>query len=257
MNKAEKIIEIDKLAVNYQTEDTVLRAISEISLSIYDNDFICILGPSGCGKSTLLNVIAGFIAPSEGAILMQGEPVVGPDWNRGVVFQSASLYPWMSVRKNVEFGPRIKGLSKDEISKIATHFLKQIHLLEVENLPPFQLSGGMRQRVALARALANEPDILLLDEPFGALDALTRIHMQQLVRTIWKENKNTIFMITHDVDEALSLGTRLLVMSKSPGTIIREFKSDFSYAIDEKTGRMHVDEKYLTLREEILNLIDI
>ncbi|WKY45671.1 ABC transporter ATP-binding protein [Eubacteriaceae bacterium ES2] len=255
--KADRIIEIEKLVVEYQNEETKLRAVSQIDLTIYKNDFICLLGPSGCGKSTLLNVIAGFIPPSQGSILMQGEPVVGPDWNRGVVFQSASLYPWMSVRKNVEFGPRIKGLSKTEISKIATHFLKQIHLLEVEDLPPFQLSGGMRQRVALARALANEPAILLLDEPFGALDALTRIHMQQLVRSIWKENKNTIFMITHDVDEALSLGTRILVMSKSPGTIIREFKSDFSYAINEKTGRLQLDDKYLALREEILNLIDI
>ncbi|MDK2961188.1 MAG: taurine transport system ATP-binding protein, partial [Eubacteriaceae bacterium] len=192
-------------------------------------DFICVLGPSGCGKSTLLNVIAGFIPPSEGSILMQGQPVVGPDWNRGVVFQSASLYPWMSVRQNVEFGPKIKGLPKGQVSEIATHFLKQIHLLDVEDLPPFQLSGGMRQRVALARALANEPAILLLDEPFGALDALTRIHMQQL----------------------------LLVMSKSPGSIIREFQSDFSYAVDQKTGRLQLDEKYLALREEILNLIDI
>ncbi|MDI3535670.1 MAG: taurine transport system ATP-binding protein [Eubacteriaceae bacterium] len=254
---ADRIIEIKKLAVDYQTDETKLRAVTQIDLSIDKNDFICVLGPSGCGKSTLLNVIAGFIPPSEGSILMQGQPVVGPDWNRGVVFQSASLYPWMSVRQNVEFGPKIKGLPKGQVSEIATHFLKQIHLLDVEDLPPFQLSGGMRQRVALARALANEPAILLLDEPFGALDALTRIHMQQLVRTIWKENKNTIFMITHDVDEALALGTRLLVMSKSPGSIIREFQSDFSYAVDQKTGRLQLDEKYLALREEILNLIDI
>lgn len=254
---ADRIIEIKQLAVDYQTDETKLRAVSQIDLSIGKNDFICVLGPSGCGKSTLLNVIAGFIPPSEGSILMQGQPVVGPDWNRGVVFQSASLYPWMSVRQNVEFGPKIKGLPKGQVSEIATHFLKQIHLLDVEDLPPFQLSGGMRQRVALARALANEPAILLLDEPFGALDALTRIHMQQLVRTIWKENKNTIFMITHDVDEALALGTRLLVMSKSPGSIIREFQSDFSYAVDQKTGRLQLDEKYLALREEILNLIDI
>lgn len=255
---SELIIEIDNLTVDYPNENESVRALDGVNLKIYQHDFICVLGPSGCGKSTLLNVIAGFTRPSEGTFLMQGQPVAGPDSQRGVVFQSASLYPWMSVRKNVEFGPKIKGLPKDQITRIASHYLTQVNLLEVADQPPFQLSGGMKQRVALARALANEPAILLLDEPFGALDALTRIHMQQLVRKIWKDDRNTIFMITHDVDEALSLGTRLLVMSKGPGTIIQEFEVDFcDRLIDERTGRVHVDANYLTLKEEILDLIDV
>lgn len=255
--KNELIIEIDNLTVDYPNENEPVRALDGVNLKINQHDFICVLGPSGCGKSTLLNVIAGFTLPSKGTFLMQGQPVSGPDRQRGVVFQSASLYPWMSVRKNVEFGPKIKGLPKDEITRIANHYLTQVHLLEVADQPPFQLSGGMKQRVALARALANEPAILLLDEPFGALDALTRIHMQQLVRKIWKDDQNTIFMITHDVDEALSLGTRLLVMSKSPGTIIQEFTVDFCDRIDKRTGRVQVDASYLALKEEILDLIDV
>jgi len=151
--KNELIIEIDNLTVDYPNENEPVRALDGVNLKINQHDFICVLGPSGCGKSTLLNVIAGFTLPSEGTFLMQGQSVSGPDRQRGVVFQSASLYPWMSVRKNVEFGPKIKGLPKDEITRIANHYLTQVHLLEVADQPPFQLSGGMKQRVALARAL--------------------------------------------------------------------------------------------------------
>ncbi len=255
--KNELLIEISKLGVEYLTNSEPIRAIENINLNIYRGDFICVLGPSGCGKSTLLKVLAGFLQQTEGIFLMNGQVVAGPDWNRGVIFQSASLYPWMSVRKNIEFGPKMKGFSKIESSKIASHYLKQVDLVEFENQATFELSGGMKQRVALARVLANEPEVMLMDEPLGALDALTRIHMQKLIRNIWKENHNTIFMITHDVDEALSLGTRVLVMSKNPGTIIKELDLDFiENAVDSKTGRIHTNEKYLNLKEEILDLID-
>lgn len=256
--KKECLIEIKNLSVTYSMNNEPLKAIHDIDLNIYKGDFICILGPSGCGKSTLLKVLAGFLKQTEGSFLMKGKEVAGPDWNRGVVFQSASLYPWMSVRKNVEFGPKMKGLAKSEISQIASHYLEEVHLLNSEDQATFELSGGMKQRVALARVLANEPEVMLMDEPFGALDALTRIHMQKLVRGIWQRNHNTIFMITHDVDEALSLGTRAIVMSKSPGTIIKELKLDFlEKAIDTKTGRVHMDEDYIKAKEEILDLIDI
>ena len=252
------LIEIKDLSVVYSTSSEPLKAIHDIDLNIYKGDFICVLGPSGCGKSTLLKVLAGFLKETQGSVLMKGKEIQGPDWNRGVVFQSASLYPWMNVRKNVEFGPRMKGLAKEEIDKIASHYLEEVHLLKFEDQATFELSGGMKQRVALARVLANEPEVMLMDEPFGALDALTRIHMQKLVRGIWQKNHNTIFMITHDVDEALSLGTRAIVMSKSPGTIIKELKLDFyEKAIDARTGRVHMDEEYIKMKEEILDLIDI
>lgn len=253
----ECLIEIENLSVTYTTNNEPLKAIYDIDLNIYKGDFICVLGPSGCGKSTLLKVLAGFLKQTEGSFLMKGKEIEGPDWNRGVVFQSASLYPWMNVRKNVEFGPKMKGLAKAEIARIADHYLEEVQLLKFADQATFELSGGMKQRVALARVLANEPEVMLMDEPFGALDALTRIHMQKLVRGIWQKNKNTIFMITHDVDEALSLGTRALVMSKSPGTIIKELKLDFhEKAIDARSGRVHMDEKYIKMKEEILDLID-
>ncbi|MGV8905623.1 MAG: ABC transporter ATP-binding protein [Acetobacterium sp.] len=256
-NSGDILIEIKNLGVQYLSNKQTFKAIHDINLNIYRGDFICVLGPSGCGKSTLLNVIAGFLKQTEGLFLMQGKEVDGPDWHRGVVFQSPSLYPWMSVRKNIEFGPKMKGLPKEEISEIATHYLKQVNLLKFEDQATFELSGGMKQRVALARVLANEPEVMLMDEPLGALDALTRIHMQKLIRQIWNENHNTIFMITHDVDEALSLGTRVLVMSNSPGTIIKELDLDFiENAVDSRTGRVHINEEYLNLKEEILDLID-
>lgn len=256
-NSREILIEIKNLSVDYSTNKEPLKAIHDINLNIYRGDFICVLGPSGCGKSTLLKVIAGFLKQTKGTFLMKGKEVDGPDWSRGVVFQSASLYPWMNVRKNIEFGPKMKGLSKEAISKIATHYLEQVNLLKFEDQATFELSGGMKQRVALARVLANEPEVMLMDEPLGSLDALTRIHMQKLIRNIWNENHNTIFMITHDVDEALSLGTRVLVMSSSPGTIIKELDLNFiENAVDSRTGRVHINEEYLNFKEAILDLID-
>ncbi len=257
-NSRDALIEIKNLGVDYISNNETINAIQDINLTINRGDFVCVLGPSGCGKSTLLKVIAGFLKQTQGIFLMHGKEVDGPDWNRGVVFQSASLYPWMSVRKNIEFGPKMKGLPKEEISRITTQSLEQVNLLKFENKATFELSGGMKQRVALARVLVNEPEVMLMDEPLGALDALTRIHMQKLVRDIWKKNRNTIFMITHDVDEALSLGTRILVMSKSPGRIIKELNLDFNEnAVDLRTGRVHINEDYLNLKEEILDLIDI
>lgn len=250
------LIDIKNVSYTYETNTRPIKALDNIDLQINKGEFICVLGPSGCGKSTLLKVIAGYIKPTTGSCLMHGETIIGPDWHRGVVFQSPTLYPWMSVRRNVEFGPRMKGLPPEDVKRIANRFLEQVELIDYSEKATFELSGGMKQRVALARALANEPEVILMDEPFGALDALTRVNMQNFIRKIWKKNNSTIFMITHDIDEAMSLGTRVVVMSKSPGKILKEFNVDFTYAaIENKHGRVRIDEEYMNIKEQILDLI--
>lgn len=255
--KREVLIEIQNVGLTYKTNSEPITAIENINLQIEKGDFLCVLGPSGCGKSTLLKIIAGYLKPTVGSCLMQGKHVTGSDWHRGVIFQSSNLYPWMNVKKNVEFGPRMRGLSEEEIKRIGNHFLEQVDLIDYSNTATFELSGGMKQRVALARALANEPEVILMDEPFGALDAFTRANMQTLIRSIWKKNNSTIFMITHDIDEALSLGTRVAVMSKIPGKILKEFNLKFTHtAIESKNSRVKVGEEYMKIKEEILDLIN-
>jgi taurine transport system ATP-binding protein len=253
----QSIIEVENLMISYgENQDSIL-AIEDISLSIKTGEFLCVLGPSGCGKSTLLKAIAGYIMPSSGNCTMQGEEIVGPDWHRGVVFQSPTLYPWMSVEDNVEFGPKIRGLDKEEIQEIKEHFIKQVNLEGFEKKYTFELSGGMKQRVALARILANYPQVILMDEPLGALDALTRTNMQNLIRDIWKENNITIVFITHDIDEALTLGTRIAIMSKRPGTLLQQFDTDFTYTISKDGSKdIMYSEKYIKLKREILSLIN-
>jgi len=254
--KGEVLIEVKNLELIYETNTKPILALEDINLQIKTGEFLCVLGPSGCGKSTLLRIIAGYLKPTKGVCLMKGETIKGPDWHRGVVFQSPTLYPWMSVRKNVEFGPRMRGLPEKDIKRIGNHFLEQVGLDDYSDKATFELSGGMKQRVALARALANEPEVILMDEPFGALDALTRLNMQTFIRDIWQKNNSTIFMITHDIDEALSLGTRVIVMSKIPGRILKEFSLDFTYeAIRNKNGRVKTVEKYMSIKEEILDII--
>lgn len=233
-------------------------AIQEIDLKIQKGEFVCILGPSGCGKSTLLNLIAGYQSPTSGDIIFEGEKITGPTWDRGVVFQSPTLYPWLSVKENVEFGPKVRGLKKDKIEEISLKLLEQVGLREHKDKSVFELSGGMKQRVSLARVLANQPQMILMDEPLGALDALTRMNMQFLIRDLWHQTKNTVFMITHDVDEALSLGTRLLVMSPQPGTIEKSYNIDFTYsALENENHRVDVGSEYLRLKNEILDVINI
>ncbi len=252
----EVIIDVNNVGLTYETNTKPITALKNINLLIKKGEFLCVLGPSGCGKSTLLKIIAGYLQPTKGTCLMHGEPITGADWHRGVVFQSPTLYPWMNVRKNVEYGPRVRRLPEEDIKRIGSHFIEQVGLTDYSDKATFELSGGMKQRVALARALANEPEVILMDEPFGALDALTRVNMQSLIRSIWQNNSSTIFMITHDIDEALSLGTRVIVMSRIPGKIIKEFKLDFTYtAIESKNGRVKVVEEYMKIKEEILDII--
>ena len=195
------------------------RALEPTALEVADNDFIAILGPSGCGKSTLLRIVAGLETPSGGTVLLDGRPVTGPGPDRGMVFQSYTLFPWLSVRDNVCFGLRERGVARAEQRAIADRYLAQVGLTGFENHSPAQLSGGMQQRTALARALANDPKILLLDEPFGALDHQTRELMQELLLGIWEADRKTVLFVTHDIDEAIFMASRVVVMSARPGRI--------------------------------------
>ena len=194
-------------------------ALQATDLLVAENDFITILGPSGCGKSTLLRMVAGLDSPTTGSITLDGKPVSAPGADRGMVFQSYTLFPWLSVRQNVCFGLREKGLPEAEQAEIAAHFIAKVGLNGFENHLPKQLSGGMQQRTALARALANKPRILLMDEPFGALDHQTRELMQELLQGIWESERKTVLFVTHDIDEAIFMGSRAVVMSARPGRI--------------------------------------
>ena len=194
-------------------------ALDATTLSVGENDFITILGPSGCGKSTLLRMVAGLETPSRGAIALDGRPVAGPGADRGMVFQSYTLFPWLTVLQNVCFGLREKGMPREQQLDVAQSFIGKVGLRGFEHHFPKQLSGGMQQRTALARALANDPRILLMDEPFGALDHQTRELMQELLLSIWEAERKTVLFVTHDIDEAIFMGTRAVVMSARPGRI--------------------------------------
>jgi NitT/TauT family transport system ATP-binding protein len=202
-------------------------ALMPTSLTVADNDFITILGPSGCGKSTLLRIIAGLDTPTTGRVLLDGEPVTGPGADRGMVFQSYTLFPWLTIRQNVCFGLRERGMSAARQDEIARHWLDKVGLGGFEHHYPKMLSGGMQQRTAIARALANDPKILLLDEPFGALDNQTRSLMQELLLTIWESERKTVLFVTHDIEEAIFMANRVVVMSARPG----RFKAEVAVAI--------------------------
>ena len=194
-------------------------ALHDVNLEVRESEFVMIVGPSGCGKTTLINVIGGLDTATEGEVLLDGKPVEGPGADRGMVFQGYSLFPWLTVQKNVEFGLKMKKVSPSERAERARKYIELVGLEGFENALPKQLSGGMKQRVAIARTLANEPEVLLMDEPFGALDAQTRVVMQELLAKISRTTGTTILFITHDIDEAVLLGQRVYVMSRRPGTV--------------------------------------
>ena len=200
---------------------TEVRALDGISLTINEGEFVALLGPSGCGKSTLLNLLAGFEKTTEGTLLFDGETVIRPGPDRGVVFQEAALFPWLNVWQNVVFGPQVQGVARSEYESRARKLLKLVGLEAFAEALPVQLSGGMRQRVGIARVLAMSPRALLMDEPFGALDAQTRLSMQQLLLDVWQSLGTTVLFVTHDIDEAILLSDRICVMSARPGRIIR------------------------------------
>ncbi len=233
-----------------------VQALKDVSLSIAEGEIVSVLGPSGCGKTTLLNIIAGFLAPTSGKIEMNGHVVTGPAAERGMVFQKGALFEWMSVRENVDFGPRMKGMAKAERDRIADHLLESVGLQSFKEKAVYELSGGMQQRVALARCLANDPDVILMDEPLGALDALTREKMQGLVLKLWKETGKTVILITHSVEEALLLGERLIVMAPRPGRIHKEYKLPFAdLGVGKDLREVKKMDGFAETREEILGMI--
>ena len=221
MNTQSPLIELRNVSMDYGSGKEQMLALEEINLTIAPQDFVCVLGPSGCGKSTLLKIIAGYQQPTTGEAIFQGEPIQGPDWHRGVVFQSPTLYPWLNVKDNVGFGPNIRGLDKKEVDRISDHFLEQIGMLKDKDKAVFELSGGMRQRAGIARTLAIQPDLLLMDEPFSALDAQTRTLMQEELLRIWEQHRLSTLYVTHNIQEAVYLADRVVVLSRRPGRINR------------------------------------
>ena len=207
-------------------------ALQRTSLEVADSDFVTILGPSGCGKSTLLRIVAGLDFATTGEVLLDGAKVTGPGADRGMVFQSYTLFPWLTVRQNIAFGLREKAMPEAEQKVIVNDYLTQVGLAGFEDHFPRQLSGGMQQRTALARALANDPKVLLMDEPFGALDHQTRELMQELLLEVWEKRQKTVLFVTHDIDEAIFMANRVVVMSARPGRIKHEEKIDFPHPRD-------------------------
>lgn len=245
---AGNLIEIKGLSKAYATENGC-NVISNINLNIKEGEFHILLGPSGCGKSTLLNIIAGLLKKTTGKITMNGKVINAPDKNRGVVFQNAdtAIYPWLTVWENVEYGLKINKIPKAERRRIVEHYINLVGLAEHKGKYPSELSGGMKQRTQIARVLANNPQVLIMDEPFGALDAQTRHIMQQELIHIWQETKKTIIFVTHDIQEALLLGTNISIMSKSPeANIYQTYKVDFAYPRDETTEEFNIMYRRLT-----------
>ncbi len=217
------LVEIDRVSIVFGNGRRAHKAVEETSIRVEPGEFVCILGPSGCGKSTLLNTVAGYVKPDRGEVRVDGELITKPGPDRGMVFQQYSLFPWKTVKENVAFGPRIAG---EDAESVANTFLDMVGLSRFANRYPAELSGGMQQRVGIARALANYPRVLLMDEPFGALDAQTRVMMQENLLKIWNDFGITVLFVTHDIDEAIFLADRVLVMSASPGCIIADLPVD-------------------------------
>ena len=233
-----------------------IEALKDINFSLKKGELLSVLGPSGCGKTTLLNMIAGFLNPTAGSMSLGGNLIEGPSVERGMVFQQGALFEWLTVAENVDFGLRMKKEDPVKTAKKVEEWLNIVGLQGFGNTPTYQLSGGMQQRVALARCLINDPDLILMDEPLGALDALTREKMQSLVLKIWKETGKTIILITHSVEEALLLGERLYVMAPRPGRIHKEYNLPFaSMGIDGDLREIKKTPDFVSTREEILTMI--
>ena len=233
-----------------------VQALQDVSIDLKQGELLSVLGPSGCGKTTLLNIVAGFLAQTDGKLVLNDHEITGPDAERGMVFQAGALFEWMSVRDNVSFGPRMAGKKKADYMGNVDHLLDVVGLQDFKEKMVYELSGGMQQRVALARCLANDPDVILMDEPLGALDALTREKMQSLVLKLWKETGKTIILITHSVEEALLLGERLIVMAPRPGRIHKEYKLPFAeLGVDADLREVKKHPDFGSKRDEILNMI--
>ncbi len=250
-------LKIDDVSMTFELPNGgKVEALKNINLEIKEGELMSVLGPSGCGKTTLLNILAGFLAPTGGRTYLGDDVVAGPSSERGMVFQKGALFEWMTVAKNIGFGPSMAGVDQKTIDAKVTELLGIVGLQDFGEKMIYELSGGMQQRVALARCLANDPDVILMDEPLGALDALTREKMQSLVLDIWKKTGKTIILITHSVEEALLLGERLLVMAPRPGRVHKEYRLPFAelgVGADLREVKKHPE--YGSKREEILTMI--
>ncbi len=234
-------------------KDTQTIALENFNLAAKTGEFVCLLGPSGCGKSTALNLMACFDMPTRGQILLDGRPIEKPGLNRGVVLQEPTLFPWLTVTENITFGPRMSSMPLEDYTKKARRYIDIVGLKGFENHYPHELSGGMKQRVAIARAWINEPSVLLMDEPFGALDAQTRLIMQELLLRVWDELKTTVLFITHDVDESLLMADRIFVMTARPGRITMEIKVPFSRPRDAET--LIFSKEFQKIKQKIVHVI--
>ena len=245
-------LQIQNLSKVYRSDGHEVVAIDEINLAIRSKEFATILGPSGCGKSTLLRIVAGLMKPSRGMVRLDGVAIRGPGRDRGMVFQSYTLFPWLTVMENIQFGLGLSRVAKAEQEQSARAFVEKVGLRGFEQAYPKALSGGMKQRVAIARALANNPAILLLDEPFGALDAQTRSLMQELLTQVWEDLHKTILFVTHDVEEAIFLSDRVFIMTARPGRI----KAEIEIPLERpRSYELKATEIFLTLKRQALTLI--
>jgi len=247
-------IVFDRVAKQFQPArgGPLVTALDGLSLAVEDRSFVCLVGPSGCGKSTLLNLAAGFETPTSGTVTFEGEPIRSPGPDRGVVFQEAALFPWLTVFDNVCYGPRRCGVASTAYRPAAEALLDQVGLRRFADNYPRELSGGMRQRVAIARALVNEPRVLLMDEPFGALDAQTRSLMQELLLKMWEEHQRTVLFVTHDVDEAVFTADRVIVMSRPPGRIL----TDVAVTLPRpRTFEMLTSNEFAAIKRDVLALV--
>ena len=243
-------LSVSTISLTYGTGDKSVLALDGISFAVRPNEFTVIVGPSGCGKSSLLYIAAGLTEATSGTIHTGGKLVTGPGADRGMVFQSYTLFPWLTVRNNVEYGLKRKGMAQAERNRIVDHYLGEIGLKAFADHYPKQLSGGMMQRVAIARALANDPDILLMDEPFGALDSQTRHSMQRLLLRVWENTQKTVAFVTHDIDEAILLGDRVIVMTARPGKVKADIRIDIPRPRDPE---IVLEPEFIAIKRRIIN----
>jgi NitT/TauT family transport system ATP-binding protein len=246
------MITIDRVHKTFPLKGETFTALGDVSLELADNEFVTVVGPSGCGKTTLMNILAGLEEPTSGRALLDGKAISGPGPERGVIFQQYALFPWLTVRKNVEFGLKTKGVGRDERRRIADHFIELVGLTQFADALPKTLSGGMKQRVAIARAYAVNPSILLMDEPFGAVDALTRVRLQDQLLATWSQEKRTVVFITHDVDEAVFLANRVVVMAARPGRVVEVIDVDLPYP---RNDELRLSPAFTALRNRVWNAV--